>query len=414
MPLRSYITCVAALCATLSFTTMILGTGIVAACSGYEEPWEEEECVEEWEWEWGFCGEEEEEEEEGGGGEVKCPKPIVTTEPAALVTDVSALLKGTINTQGCTTTYSFEWGPSSSPTSYPKSTPINTTGPGSNEHVQASISGLTPGTSYHFRLSATNSGGWSPGGDKPFTTLSVPQYLALGDSYSSGTGTRLFYNATCRRSVYAYPDLLHQAHPNWTFINATCHGATTANVLNGQIPSQVSPNIKWVTYSIGGNDAKFGDVMHACVLKDELSCFNEISNSERIMTNELPHRLNTVNNAIKAKAPNAKVVVFDYPRLFMEQSCSIFSTLTVAEQRELNQASELLRREISAATARAGSNFVFKDVIPGFEPHQVCEGGSGSSTEWINGLSSPTEESFHPKPAGHANVYLPLARAVTG
>ncbi len=30
-------------------------------------------------------------------------------------------------------------------------------------------------------------------------------YAALGDSYSSGTGTRDYYDPDCQRSVYAYP-----------------------------------------------------------------------------------------------------------------------------------------------------------------------------------------------------------------
>jgi hypothetical protein len=50
------------------------------------------------------------------------------------------------------------------------------------------------------------------------------KYVAPGDSYSSGTGTRVFYESTCQRSVYAYPYLLHNAHPEWTFVNATCPG----------------------------------------------------------------------------------------------------------------------------------------------------------------------------------------------
>jgi hypothetical protein len=46
------------------------------------------------------------------------------------------------------------------------------------------------------------------------------KYVALGDSYSSGTGTRTFFEPSCQRSVYAYPYLLHEAHPTWTFVDA--------------------------------------------------------------------------------------------------------------------------------------------------------------------------------------------------
>src|SRR4051794_9899851 len=91
------------------------------------------------------------------------------------------------------------------------------------------------------------------------------KYVALGDSYSSGTGTRSFYESGCQRSVYAYPYLLHNAHPTWTFVNATCSGATTSTLLSSQV-SSVTSDTNWVTYTIGGNDAGFSDVITECAL----------------------------------------------------------------------------------------------------------------------------------------------------
>ena len=40
-----------------------------------------------------------------------------------------------------------------------------------------------------------------------------PSYVALGDSYSSGVGTRSYLNdgSSCQRSVYAYPSLIAAA-----------------------------------------------------------------------------------------------------------------------------------------------------------------------------------------------------------
>jgi hypothetical protein len=38
------------------------------------------------------------------------------------------------------------------------------------------------------------------------TALAADKYVALGDSYSSGVGTREYaLDSTCQRSVYAYP-----------------------------------------------------------------------------------------------------------------------------------------------------------------------------------------------------------------
>jgi len=63
------------------------------------------------------------------------------------------------------------------------------------------------------------------------------------------------------------------------------------------------------------------------------------------------------------------------------------------------------RSEYAYTTAGAA----FKDAIPGFVGHAVC-----SSSEWVNGLSNPVEESFHPNRAGHSSGYEPLVRAVIG
>jgi lysophospholipase L1-like esterase len=240
------------------------------------------------------------------------------------------------------------------------------------------------------------------------------KYVALGDSYSSGTGTRTFYEPTCQRSVYAYPYLLHEAHPTWTFVDAACSGATTSTLLSSQV-SSVTSDTNWVTYTIGGNDANFSHVITECALPSWVSdCTGAINEAQAIIKNTLPGRLDSVNNAIKTRAPSAKVIALDYPKLFNGEDCNALTFFSSSEESRLNETAEQLKNAVSAAVARAGSNFTFRDVIPGFIGHAVCDGGGGSSTEWINGLSSPTGESYHPKVAGHANVYYPAVHGVTG
>lgn len=240
------------------------------------------------------------------------------------------------------------------------------------------------------------------------------KYVALGDSYSSGVGTRTFYEETCKRSVYAYPYLLHNAHPEWTFVNATCSGATTADILNTQAASLTS-DTNWVSYTIGGNDAGFSHVISECALPSWASdCNGVINEAQAYIQNTLPGRLDLVNNKIKEKSPSAQVVVLDYPRLFNGQNCNLFTFFTSSEETRLNETADMLKNVISAAATRAGANFHFGNVIPPFIGHAVCDGGSGSSTEWINGLSEPTSESYHPKVTGHADGYYPVIHAITG
>jgi lysophospholipase L1-like esterase len=240
------------------------------------------------------------------------------------------------------------------------------------------------------------------------------KYVALGDSYSSGTGTRTFYEPSCQRSVYAYPYLLHNAHPEWTFVNATCAGATTESLLNTQVASLTS-DTNWVSYTIGGNDAGFSEVITECALPSWASdCNGAIDRAQSYIKNTLPGRLDLVNNTIKSRSPNARVVVLDYPRLFNGEDCNAFTWFSPSEETRLNETADMLKTVISEAATRAGSNFIFGNVIPPFIGHAVCDGGSASSTEWINGLSEPTSESYHPKVTGHADGYYPVVHAITG
>jgi lysophospholipase L1-like esterase len=240
------------------------------------------------------------------------------------------------------------------------------------------------------------------------------KYVALGDSYSSGTGTRTYYDSNCQKSVYSYPYLLHNAHPSWTFVQAACSGATTSTLLSGQV-SSVTSDTNWVSYTIGGNDAGFSSVITECAQPGWLSdCNGAIDNAQSFIQNTLPGRLDQVNNTIKSRAASAKVIVLDYPRLFNGEDCNAGTFFSPSEETRLNQTADMLKSVLSAAASRAGANFLFRDVIPPFIGHAVCDGGGGSSTEWINGLSNPVGESYHPKTTGHANGYYPVVHNTTG
>jgi lysophospholipase L1-like esterase len=235
------------------------------------------------------------------------------------------------------------------------------------------------------------------------------RYVALGDSYSSGTGTRTYYDSTCQRSVYAYPYLVHNAHPAWTFVQAACSGAKTGDVINTQSASLTS-GTNWVTYTIGGNDAGFSSVITECAQPWWSSdCNGAIDQAQAYITNTLPGRLDLVNNKIKSLAPTAKVVVLDYPHLFMGEDCNAGTWFSPDEETRLNQTADMLRDKLKAAATRAGTNFVFKDVIPPFVGHAICD-----PTEWINGLSNPIGESYHPNTLGHSSGYTPVVRSVLG
>ena len=84
----------------------------------------------------------------------------------------SATLNGTVNPGGAATEWWFEYGTS---TSYGSATTHTSAGSGSaNVAVSRALTGLSPATTYHYRLVAKNASGTPNGGDGLFTTASPP------------------------------------------------------------------------------------------------------------------------------------------------------------------------------------------------------------------------------------------------
>jgi hypothetical protein len=98
--------------------------------------------------------------------------PAAITGPVTAVGPSSANATGTVNPGGQATTWYVEYGTS---TSYGSRTPNRSAGSGTaNVAVSAPLSGLAPGTTYHYRVVATNAAGTSRGADGIFVTLSPP------------------------------------------------------------------------------------------------------------------------------------------------------------------------------------------------------------------------------------------------
>ena len=98
--------------------------------------------------------------------------PECITQPATNVTSSGATLNGTVNANDLTTTVTFEYGTSAS---YGQTiTAIQSPVIGNNIiNVNADISGLTSGTTYHYGVKSANSLGTGIGNDLTFTTVSV-------------------------------------------------------------------------------------------------------------------------------------------------------------------------------------------------------------------------------------------------
>lgn len=99
-------------------------------------------------------------------------EPVASTGNATGITSTSATLNGTVNPEGQTTTYYFEYGTS---TSYGTRTATTAAGSGTADiAASAPTASLTPNATYHYRLVATNPSGTTLGADVSFTTPKPP------------------------------------------------------------------------------------------------------------------------------------------------------------------------------------------------------------------------------------------------
>ena len=118
--------------------------------------------------------------------------------------------------------------------------------------------------------------------------------------------------------------------------------------------------------------------------------------------------LTTLYASIRSRAPQAKVTVVGYPRIFNGVDCNLLTWFSSTEMSRLNATADLLNSTTAARASAAG--FAFANPTTAFVGHAVC-----SSTEWINGLSNPVVESYHPNKSGHASGYTPtVSPYVTG
>lgn len=224
-----------------------------------------------------------------------------------------------------------------------------------------------------------------------------PEYAALGDSYASGTGIGDYYDDDCLLSDAAYPSLI--AADNGYDLNfAACSGATIPDVRENQLDG-LSESTDMVSLSVGGNDAGWVDVIISCARPDPWTCWDDIEEAENYIVNELPGTLDTLYSEVREAAPNANVVVAGYPRLFNETDvCNAIARISPEEQVALNQAADLLAD--TTADVASSHGFSFADVRDAFVGHAVCD-----DVEWLNGVSWPVVESYHPNAAGHSEGY---------
>jgi hypothetical protein len=130
------------------------------------------------------------------------PKPTTTTNAATEISQTTAKLSGWVNPNGPGTNYYFQYGKTTSYGNAIPAPPGGYLGSGTSSlYAWNIVSGLEPGTTYHYRVVATSSSGTSYGADQAFTTA-VPVWGKEGQTPSSAVyrenidGLFMFYPQT--------------------------------------------------------------------------------------------------------------------------------------------------------------------------------------------------------------------------
>jgi lysophospholipase L1-like esterase len=238
-------------------------------------------------------------------------------------------------------------------------------------------------------------------------------YVAVGDSYTAGTGAGPFqFSFPCDQTPGGYVDLVGAMGRVTLTTNAACHGAllTPHSVGIPSVQEQIqrltdslalSEGTELVSITAGANDVGVTGVLIACLTQLPEVCLLQVKEAETRFL-ELYLNLKEAYVDIQGSAPEATIAVLGYPRLF--DPSRPFAGVDPAILRTISAAIDGLNTTIARAVEDSETNAVFIDVNRRFAGHEV-----NSEEPWIF-FSPPTisdgnlvfdDRNFHPTPAGH-------------
>ncbi|GGX57875.1 lipase [Streptomyces fructofermentans] len=169
-------------------------------------------------------------------------------------------------------------------------------------------------------------------------------YVALGDSYTSGPVIPRQVDANCARSDHNYPSLVAARYRTASFKDVSCGGAKTdemwkAQGTNGPQLDALRRSTDLVTLQIGGNDMGFGPIISTCAALSSKDLAGNPCRQHYTSTGVDQLALNIVRTAPKVarvlravhdRAPHARVVVVGYPALLPDDGSGCYPSVPFA------------------------------------------------------------------------------------
>ncbi|MFY1670559.1 SGNH/GDSL hydrolase family protein [Plantactinospora sp. WMMB334] len=267
----------------------------------------------------------------------------------------------------------------------------------------------------------------------PPASAAVPtgRYVALGDSYTAGPLIPSQVDLNCLRSNRNYPSLVAGSANSSSFADVSCSGATTTDILHsgsGQLGITVPPQLNavtsgtaLVTVQIGGNDIGFSGIMTTCA-EDSLSsplgspCKNRYtaggSDQLRARIDATAPKVTAVLQAVRAAAPNARVVVLGYPAILPDTGNGCWPVVPIAYQDVPYLRGVQKSLNAMLAGVATANNASYADVYTPSIGRDACK---SRSTRWVEGLVPQNAAApFHPNAAGEQGMANALLARLNG
>lgn len=271
----------------------------------------------------------------------------------------------------------------------------------------------------------------------PNTQANSWNYVAMGDSFSSGEGAYDYEPGTdvadnkCHLSRKSYPYLISQEIDLVSFHSVACSGARIEHIFNSKqyehstktlgkwhpgVLAQVSyfkaddrkPDI--ITITMSGNDIGFSNRIVACIFNPY--CYSKYEQRKEIANEIEKHTKRLANTLTKIKdeaAPNVRIYMLGYPQIISsgpEAKCALNVWLNAQQRAMAHDLISYFNASIKAAAVKAGA--VYVGIENSLSGHRLCE-ASGSQIA-VNGITIGDDtgplklignESFHPNQLGN-------------
>jgi len=249
------------------------------------------------------------------------------------------------------------------------------------------------------------------------------RYVAMGSSFAAGAGIAPLKQAApvrCGRSEASYATLLAK-RLDLALEDVTCGGATTAHILGpwSELPPQidaVTPETRLVTITIGGND--LGHVMNLMAASCPPEGWTHQGRTMPCPPTRIPQaadyarlegQLRAIVQAVRVRAPQARVVFVQYVRMVPDAPCPALR-LSGEGAMASRVTGEQLARVTARAAAAEGAQVLAADELS--RAHTPCDAEPWSAGPVPLGPQAPTP--WHPNAAGHAAIADALAEMLGG